>query len=822
MTFQGQEDSVESYLEPLFLWRPEYESPEKLEEVVLRICAMLDSACYFYNRWGKRNNVLNYDIYNGVVNPESYRSTTHIFADSFPAELQPFDFFSSPVNVLVGELTASPLKFSVEVINREAAERDIERKAKMAAQALVRSGQEQASEKVGHDLSFMKDRSVYIPSTPEEMANFMNEKSENEKVVYDMMQYVMYRHDIEHELAKSFKDRAIINSEFGEVSVRDGNPIFKRLHPSNVSWLGGGDDIETLDDCDAVCSYKYLSFSELITKHGHKMKHSGKFDVLKKQVSTIMREGGDFGRVLGEWQNDGTVILNTPTLPHHYRYNSSTGVAIAEQTVYIKFVKTKRFKMTVDGSPLPDDVFNAMKRGEMWRIANLEDIQYEPLDEKYQAKAADTIKVIPYVELWTATRLGTDYLMEIRKSPFQNRKEENRVNVSFPIKGRINQEPSMLTKGLPIYNMFMRIMYQLQRQVNLSGLKTVFVDSAQMPKDWDMNTFLYSAKAVGLGVFNSQQAMGTQNPNLQNKHLTTVDWGLNDDITRLLQLSVLMSDMYAQVSGVAMARQGYIKPGEGVGQSQQAQVQSSLITQPMFYEHSLFTREVLQEIADMGRYLWAKDESKAVIIGKYGKKVLRLSRDLKLDEYGIFVTDSYRDRKDKEFLMAMGERAMSTSGINFRDLIKMYYSDNPSEVESIFDDGLSRLEKMEEQARTQQNQVAQQQVEVDAQKIQVPIEVAKINAEAMLKAKEMDLDYKAQHDANSFEYKENQGDIKNQSALDMEGLKQQHDAAMAGAEAEEEQQQQQQGNQQETALELMKQYFNAQQTQKEPVKGKKK
>jgi hypothetical protein len=50
--------------------------------------------------------------------------------------------------------------------------------------------------------------------------------------------------------------------------------------------------------------------------------------------------------------------------------------------------------------------------------------------------------------------------------------------------------------------------------VNLSGLKTVFVDSAQMPKDWDMNTFLYSAKAVGLGVFNSQQAMGTPEPEL--------------------------------------------------------------------------------------------------------------------------------------------------------------------------------------------------------------------------------------------------------------------------------------------------------------------
>lgn len=796
-SFEGNMEKVGSYVEPLFLWRPEYDKDYNLlSKAVLQICAMLDASCYFHQRWGKRNKIENYDIYNGVIDPNMYRTTTHIFADSFPADIEPFEFFSSPINVLVGEITANPLKFSVEVINREAAERDIERRSKMTAQAIVREGLDAVSQEAGHDFSFLKNKGQYMPSSPAEMQEYLSEKGDNENAVYDMMQYVMYKYNIEHELAKSFRDKAIINSEFGEVMIKNGDPVFKRLHPSCVAWLGGGDDIETLDDCDAVCSYRYISFTEFITRHGHKMQDATTFKRLQKQVQEIIQHGGDWGELRGQWQRDGTVIVDVPVFPHHYRYGGNTGVLLSEQTSYIKFVKTRRYKMTLEGKPLTEEYHNAMKRGEMWRIANLEDIQYEPLSDDYEPKASDTIKTIPYIELWTATRIGADYLLECRKSPFQNRKENNRLNITFPIKGRINAEPSMLTKGIPIYNMYMRIMFQLQRQVNLSGLKTVFVDAAQMPANWDMNEFLYTAKAVGLGVYNSQQAMATQNPNLANKHLTTVDWGLNDDIQRLLNLATLMMDLYAQVSGVALARQGYIKSQEGVGQSQQAQIQSSLITQPMSFEHSMFVRDVLQEMADIGRYLWATDESKAVIIGQYGKKVFKLNKDIKLDEYGIFVTDSYRDRKDKEFLMAMGERALSTSSINFRELIRMYYSDNPAEVENIFSEGMSKLEKIEAEMRQQQAQTEQQKVEVDAQKINVPIEVAKINADAMLRAKEMDLQYKTGHDDRSFQYKEDLQDIKsNQDAQKME--------AQAGIDAAQDAAQ----NEHQTALELMRQYY---------------
>jgi len=811
MSFGYDKKRQESYLEPLFLWRPEYDTdPEALKAAVLKICAMLDSSCYFYNRWGNRNKIENFDIFNGIVDGEKYRNTTHVFGDSFPSDVEPFDFFSSPVNVLVGELTADGMKFSVEVVNREAAERDIERRAKMAAQAVVRNGMSMASEEVGEDLSFLQNRKQYIPGSEQEMANFLNEKSENESVVYDMMQATILKYNIEHELSRSFKDRAIINSEFGEVYIRNGDPCYRRLHPSNVSWLGGGDDIETLEDCDAVCSYRYSSFSEIIIKHGHKLEEAQGWSKFSQLIKDVVKDGqGDWGRLQGGWQKDGTVVVNYPMMPHHYRFNGVNGIAISEQNFYIKFVKQKRYKMTQEGKPLDKDTYRAIKQGELWRIKDFDSIRYEPMADKDKEKAGDTIKTIPYIELWTGTKIGSEFLIDLRPYELQNRKQENRVNISFPIKGKINHEPSMVTKGLPIYNMFMRIMFQLQRQVNLSGLKTVFVDASQMPKDWDINTFLYSAKAVGLGVFNSQQVSGNQNPNLANKHLTTVDWGLNDDITKLLQLATLMWDLYAQVSGVALSRQGFIKKGEGVGQSEQAQVQSSLITQPMFFEHGIFVREVLQEMADLGRHLWAKDESKSVIIGKWGKKVLMLSSKLKLDEYGIFVTDSYRDRRDKEFLMRMAESALSTASISFKEMIKMYYSDNPSEVEAIFDEGMSRMEKIEADNRAAQNQTAQQKVEVDAQKINVPIEVAKINAGAIIEAKKMELEYRGKVDSEGMDYKTGLADIKNQQQLDVLHEQQAHDAAMAENEAVQGAMGREQQGEQQVTLEMMKQFLNA-------------
>ena len=170
----------------------------------------------------------------------------------------------------------------------------------------------------------------------------------------------------------------------------------------------------------------------------------------------------------------------------------------------------------------------------------------------------------------------------------------------------------------------------------------------------------------------------------------------------------------------------------------------------------MFMNQVLQRAADIGRWEWAIDDRRNVTLPNGEKQLLKLTKDISLGDYNIWIESGWNMRQKQERINNAILQALSSGGIEMMEpLIAALAADNPKQVLSIFRETKDMILKSQAAAQEQAGQQAQVSAQLEQEKNRIPIEVANIQASAKLQEVQM----KTQNDREKEDFKGQMGDI---------------------------------------------------------------
>jgi hypothetical protein len=355
-------------------------------------------------------------------------------------------------------------------------------------------------------------------------------------------------------------------------------------------------------------------------------------------------------------------------------------------------------------------------------------------------------------EVWEGTKIADNVYVNIRPKPNQFKDIDNLYSCKLGYVGiaynNLNSRPiSLIDRMKPYQYLYDIIMYRLEKDLASDKGKKFLADINQIPTSMgvDMEKWLYYFDNIGIAFINPNEE-GSRNKPSNFNQWQSVDLSLANVIQQKVQLLEYLEIQCGEVAGVSKQREGQISPNELVGNTQQAVVQSSHITEEWFYSHNAVKGHLLESMINVAKVAWGAGEQKKIqyILDDMSIEMLSIDPEDFIDSsYGIFVSDSARDQELFLTIKQLAHAALQNQTAELSDVIKMFSTNSTAELKVILEKAEDK--RKQEQAQQQEQQLNQQQqmaaeqektkrmeIEMDKYKIdqdnETKIAVAEINS----------------------------------------------------------------------------------------------
>ena len=659
----------------------------------------------------------NYLIAAGEFDHKQFEYVTDMYGLTSPARLVNYPIIMPKLDLLAGELISQPLQFTVNVINRNAVRKKNEEKITLAAEVVLRPIRRQIEKALGMAIP---DEQVG-QEVPPDVERYKKLKFRNaiEEMVHVGLTFCIARWDLKQTFKRGFYDLAISGKEFYTVYIKDGDPYAERLDPRSMIFDLDLDK-EDLKDSKYAGTENWSTVNEIIDKYGHRL--------TKAQIDEVeeLQSKGP------EYFNGGNSVYD------NYSHNEGKNLKVRVVELQWKSIKMLKYKKS-------DNLYDS-------------DTPYlKKVKDTYKSKKGEKLVERPITEIRKATLIGHKMLLDWGIKPNQIRYEENYANTTMDyfgaIKGNLNGNTLSVVDALKNVQILLNIvMYQIELAMARSGGKSMIYDVAQKPKNIPLEDVFFHAKNSGLTLINSK-AEGMQQNNFNQ--FSQVDFSLSQSIGQMINLKIMLEETADKLTGISASRSGVQKSGDLVGVTERNVMQSTLITAPLFDMHYKLVGDVFQAMAGLMKTAWGKEGRMANVFGDMGMETFKIDKSIALAEYGIFIENSGKEVQRKQSMQALIDRFASSNNIDPVALIQSVNAESSSETETILTQGLEAIR--DQQAELEERKVAAQEQtnEIEGRKIEVPLEVAKIKAEADVRVKEMDISGKAEMQGGDLEHKEN-------------------------------------------------------------------
>ena len=256
----------------------------------------------------------------------------------------------------------------------------------------------------------------------------------------------------------------------------------------------------------------------------------------------------------------------------------------------------------------------------------------------------------------------------------------------------------------PIYSMYIIVWYPFRKLAMARDKgKVLTVDITQIPKSMniDVAKWMHYLSAMGVNFVNPYED-GWDIPGREGgkasqfNQIAAADLTMANVMDQYINLMAKIEDMIGEISGISSQRQGAIASTELVGNVERSVVQSAHITEPLFWKHNLFKREMLKMLLETSKVAW-KDGNKTslnYILDDATRAFLTLTDDFFYEDFDIFVSDSTRDQQIIEQLKNLMQPAMQ-NGASLLDVAEIITLDNATMIKAKLEEIESR--KMEQQ-----------------------------------------------------------------------------------------------------------------------------
>ena len=371
-------------------------------------------------------------------------------------------------------------------------------------------------------------------------------------------------------------------------------------------------------------------------------------------------------------------------------------------------------------------------------------------------------------EIRQATKIGHDILIDYGPKPNQIRYEENYAHTQLDFFGVIKNAYNGNTLSIVdvlknIQLMINLVMFHIDSALARSGGKAIIYDVSQKPKNVALRDVMYHAKNSGLILINSKQEGGQNSTFNQFKE---VDMTLSQSVGQLINLKAMLEDTADKLTGISSARAGVNKTSGAVGVNERSVMQSTLITAPLFDLHYQLISDVMQGMANLMRFTWGEDGYMANVHGDMGYETYKIDKAVALEEYGMFVQNNSKELERKQNMMGLLSNFASSGNLDPVASIRALNAESASEVETILTQGLSAVQAAQTMMKEREIAAVETKNKIDATKLQVPIEVAKITAQGAIEVAKINNSVKKEINNDLLDHKEDMQDVESKSRLD--------------------------------------------------------
>lgn len=656
-----------------------------------------------------------YNLYNSIFDEKDFKSITNPFKveDGFPATPHDFNIIRPKVDLLIGEETKRPLNFRVIRTSQEATSEMQEKEKQMILQYIEAAITARMSPEEAQQFQQQLQSGEIMP--PEQIAKYMDKDYKDivENTAYHSLTYLREKLDLDNEFIKGWKDGLISGREIYYVGVLNAEPYAERVNPICFSY-DKSPDLEFIEDGSWCCRKMRMPITEVYDRYYDKLEEKD-LDKLEEMIgSTPGRNLGDRSPV------DMGIQLRI--------YDNPIFEGSGKSLVNVWHCCWKSFKKifyvtTTDDAGQPQ--------------INIVDETYQPVGNEVSVEP-DWI-----IEVWEGYRAGSDLYFGIQPIEYQHVSIDNPNSQKLPYCGAIysntNSKPRSLVSILkPLQYMYIVLWYRLELAIARDKGKVVNMDITQIPKSMNISPakWMHYLSSVGVNFINPYEE-GWNIPGreggkpAQFNQITALDLTMSNVIAEYIQLMDKIEELAGTISGITAQREGAVSSSEMVGNVERSVVQSSHITEPLFWVHNQCKRRVLNMLLNTAKGAWEETGKKKLqYIFDNGERVfLDITPKFYYEDMDVFVSDTSKDLENIQKLQQLIQPAMQ-NGASLLEAAEVLTNDNFNIIKQKLKDMQTRQEQMQQQ---QQEAEAQQQ-----QQLQQMQNEAK-QQELMLQEAQMDL-----------------------------------------------------------------------------------
>ena len=659
-----------------------------------------------------------YDLYNSIFDENDFKRITNPFkvADGFPATPQDFNIIRPKVDLLIGEETKRPLNFRVVRTSQEATSELMDKEKQMLIQYMMSAITARMSPEEQQQFQEQLQSGEVMP--PEEIGKYMRRdyKDVVENTAYHALVYLREKLGLDNEFIKGWKDGLIAGEEIYYVGVLNDEPYMERVNPQYFSY-DMSPDLEFIEDASWCCRKMRLPVAEVYDRYYDKLEEK---DLDKLNEMLTGRPSNDLGEKdpVDNFNHINMHIYDNPIFDQKTRHNINVWHCCWKSFKKIKYVT------------MLDDQGQA---------------QIEIVDEFYEPVGTElAVEDDWIVEVWEGYRAGSDLYFGIQPIEYQHVSIDDPNSQKLPYCGAVysntNSRPRSLVSILkPLQYMYIVLWYRLELALARDKGKVVNMDITQIPKSMGITPakWMHYLSSVGVNFINPYEE-GWNIPGREGgkpatfNQLTALDLTMSNVIAEYIQLMDKIEQLAGTICGITEQRQGEISTSELVGNVERSVVQSSHITEPLFWVHNQCKRHVLNMLLNTAKGAWQQSGKKKLqyIFDNGERAFIDINPKFYFEDMDVFVSDTSKDLENIQKLQQLIQPAMQ-NGASLLEAAEVLTNDNFN----IIKQKLKDMQDRQDQIQQQQQQAEQQQ----AMQIQQMQNEAK-EQQLMLQEAQMDLD----------------------------------------------------------------------------------
>lgn len=682
----------------------------------------------FFNYSPVRKSVIhkkiNYDLLNGklhmsdmevVLNPEGIK------AGFIPDRIQHYPIMNSKLNILRGEESKRVFDYKVIVTNPNAISEIEDNKKNELLQRLrtLIADTSISEEEFNQELEKLNYYYTY------EWQDFREIRANA------LINHYTKEYDIPLLFNEGFMDAMTVGEEIYQCDIIGGEPTIERVNPLKIRVFKSGYS-NRIEDADIIILEDYWSPGRVIDTY---------YDVLSKKDMEYIEHIPD--------HVSQASIDSMDNIDERFGFvnNNMVGEEMSSNGFY--FDPLNLFSDSISNSLLPYDLAGNIRVLRMYwksrrKIKKVKSYDLETGEEIYNFYPETYIinkdlgeeeKIFYINEAWEGTKIGTDIYVNMRPRVVQYNRLSNPSRCHFGIVGSIynlnESRPFSLVDMMKQYNYLYDVIHdRLNKLMAKNWGKILRLDLARVPKGWDIEKWIYYAKANGLAVEDSFKegnigaSSGKLAGALNNASSGVIDAEFGNSIQQQINLLEFIKLEMSEVAGITRQREGQISNRETVGGVERATLQSSHITEWLFVIHDGVKKRAIECFLETAKIaLKGRKKKFSYILSDGTNMIVDIDGDEFAEaDYGLVVDNSRGTQELSQKLDILAQAALQNNILSFSTIMKLYGSSSLAEKQRLVERDEQLMQERSSQAQQQQLETQQQIAQMEAQQRQAELQ----------------------------------------------------------------------------------------------------